>query len=62
MMQDAIEFHSREINFLKQKIEAKRSDIEQLIRRDRHARKQHKQNVKPHGESYGELLFGAHSL
>lgn len=51
--QDAIEYHAKEIKFLKEKIENKRADIEQLIKRDRHARKQHKKNIKPHGENYG---------
>lgn len=53
-LQDAIEYHAKEIRFLKEKIEQKRADIEQLIRRDRNARKQHKKHIKPHGENYGE--------
>lgn len=50
--QDAIEYYSQLVKYLRDKIDQKRLDIDALIRKDRQARKQRKQ-TKPHGENYG---------
>lgn len=54
--QDAIDYYSKKVKFLRDKIDQKRADIDALIRRDRHARKT-KKEVKPHGENYGFVTF-----
>ena len=53
---DAIDHHAKKVKELRDKIEAKRADIDALIRKDRNARKQ-KKSVKPHGENYGFVTF-----
>jgi hypothetical protein len=50
--QDAIEYHSKEIKFLRDKIDAKRQSIDSLIKRQRDARKGRAEKVQ--GENYGE--------
>lgn len=56
---DAIEYYSKKVKFLRDKIDAKRADIEAMIRKDRHARKfgmKSRGEVRPHGENYGMLF------
>lgn len=53
---DAIDYYSKKVKALRDKIEAKRADIDALIRSDRRARKQ-KQRQVPHGENYGFITF-----
>jgi calcium permeable stress-gated cation channel len=51
---DAIEHYSKIVKTLRDRIDAKRADIEAMIRQDRHARKYRKAGEsKPHGENYG---------
>ncbi len=51
---DAIEHYSKLIKTLRDRIDAKRADIEAMIRKDRQARKHRKNGeIKPHGENYG---------
>lgn len=53
---DAIEYQSKKIKSLREKIDRKRADIDSLIRKDRNARKAKKQ-VQPHGENYGFITM-----
>jgi hypothetical protein len=53
---DAIDHHSKKVKQLRDRIDAKRADIDALIRKDRNARKQ-KKETKPHGENYGFVTF-----
>lgn len=52
--QDAIDYLSREIMFLREKIDAKRQAIDSLIRQERKARKGQQIANRIEGENYGE--------
>ncbi len=55
---DAIDHYSKVVKTLRDRIDAKRADIEAMIRKDRQARKHRKGGeVKPHGENYGFVTF-----
>lgn len=55
-LQDAIEYFSRQIKFLRDKIDAKRQAIDSLIRQERKARKGGQRASRIEGENYGEHL------
>ena len=57
--QDAIDYLAKEINFLRQRIDAKRQAIDSLLRQERRARKGGKLTERIEGENYGpsELRF-----
>nr|XP_019007829.1 uncharacterized protein I206_07463 [Kwoniella pini CBS 10737]OCF46610.1 hypothetical protein I206_07463 [Kwoniella pini CBS 10737] len=58
MKKDAIDYHAKEIKFLRDKIDAKRAAIDSLLRKERHARKKGNQNVsRIEGENYGFVTF-----
>ncbi|WVN89065.1 uncharacterized protein L203_104281 [Cryptococcus depauperatus CBS 7841] len=54
---DAIDYHAKEIKFLRDKIDAKRATINTLIRKERHARKGNKVVSRVEGENYGFVTF-----
>jgi len=53
-VQDAIDYLSREIKFLRDKIDTKRQAIDSLIRQERRAKKGQERASRVEGENYGE--------
>ena len=56
-MQDAIAYLSKEIKFLRDRIDTKRQAIDSLLRQERRARKGGKPISRVEGENYGEPSF-----
>ncbi|KIR52730.1 hypothetical protein I315_04593 [Cryptococcus gattii Ru294] len=55
---DAIDYHAKEIKFLRDRIDAKRHAIDSLLRKERHARKKGNKMVnRVEGENYGFVTF-----
>ncbi|WWD20826.1 hypothetical protein CI109_105303 [Kwoniella shandongensis] len=54
---DAIDYHAKEIKYLRDKIDAKRQVIDSLLRKERHARKGNKPVNRIEGENYGFVTF-----
>ncbi|KAK4687006.1 calcium permeable stress-gated cation channel, partial [Tremellales sp. Uapishka_1] len=55
---DAIDYHAKEIKFLREKIDAKRQAIDSLIKSERRQRNgRHQKTVKVQGENYGFVTF-----
>ncbi|OWZ50389.1 hypothetical protein C368_06530 [Cryptococcus neoformans 125.91] len=55
---DAIDYHAKEIKFLRDRIDAKRQAIDSLLRKERHARKKGNKVInRVEGENYGFVTF-----
>ncbi|WVQ95300.1 hypothetical protein IAU59_002395 [Kwoniella sp. CBS 9459] len=55
---DAIDYHAKEIKFLRDRIDVKRQAIDSLLRKERHARKKgNKSGGRIEGENYGFVTF-----
>ncbi|WWC98281.1 hypothetical protein V866_005172 [Kwoniella sp. B9012] len=54
---DAIDYHAKEIKFLREKIDTKRQAIDSLLRKERHARKKGGNGNRIEGENYGFVTF-----
>ncbi|WRT70828.1 uncharacterized protein IL334_007827 [Kwoniella shivajii] len=54
---DAIDYHAKEIKFLRDKIDVKRQAIDSLLRKERHARKKGQNAQRIEGENYGFVTF-----
>ncbi|WWC92437.1 uncharacterized protein L201_007395 [Kwoniella dendrophila CBS 6074] len=55
---DAIDYHAKEIKFLRERIDVKRDAINSLLRKERNARKKGNKNAsRVEGENYGFVTF-----